>query len=139
MNTSFFKPMLALTLALLVNVVLLFGVAPADEVSGLKRVRLELVAPPFVPKHRQTAGRDPVVVEVRMEIEENEIEVSPGVFVQVMTFNGSVPGPLIVVHQNDYVELTLVNPTTSVFLHNIDLHASTWARGGADHMVSGPG
>ena len=27
-----------------------------------------------------------------------------------MTFNGSVPGPLMVVHQDDYVELTLVNP-----------------------------
>lgn len=139
MNTSFFKPMLALTLALLVNVVLLFGVAPADEVSGLKRVRLELVAPPFVPKHSQTAGPTPVVVEVRMVIEEKEIEVSPGVFVQAMTFNGSVPGPLIVVHQNDYVELTLVNPTTSVFLHNIDLHAATGALGGAELSKVAPG
>ena len=27
-----------------------------------------------------------------------------------MTFNGSMPGPLMVVHEGDYVELTLVNP-----------------------------
>ena len=28
-----------------------------------------------------------------------------------MTFNGSMPGPLMVVHEGDYVEVTLVNPT----------------------------
>ncbi len=27
-----------------------------------------------------------------------------------MTYNGSMPGPLMVVHEGDYVELTLVNP-----------------------------
>ena len=27
-----------------------------------------------------------------------------------MTFNGSMPGPLMVVHEGDYVEVTLVNP-----------------------------
>ena len=27
-----------------------------------------------------------------------------------MTFNGSMPGPMMVVHEGDYVELTLVNP-----------------------------
>ena len=26
------------------------------------------------------------------------------------TFNGTVPGPLMVVHEGDYVELTLINP-----------------------------
>ncbi|MEE9157660.1 MAG: copper-containing nitrite reductase [Gammaproteobacteria bacterium] len=123
----------------MVSLVPLPGVVLADEVSGLKRVQLELVAPPFVPKHEQTAGPDPVVVEIRMEVEEKEIEVSPGVFVQAMTFNGSVPGPLIVVHQNDYVELTLVNPATSVFLHNIDFHASTGAMGGGELSKVAPG
>ncbi len=129
----------AFTLVLMVSLVPLSGVVLADEVSGLKRVQLELVAPPFVPKHEQTAGPAPVVVEVRLEVEEKEIEVSPGVFVQAMTFNGSVPGPLIVVHQNDYVEITLVNPATSVFLHNIDFHASTGALGGGELSMVAPG
>ena len=83
---------LALASALMMCLLPLPGFAVADEVSGLKRVRLELVAPPFVPEHEQTAGPAPVVVEVRLEVEEKEIEVSPGVFVQAMTFNGSVPG-----------------------------------------------
>jgi len=30
-----------------------------------------------------------------------------------MTFNGTNPGPMIVVHQGDYVELTLKNLTTN--------------------------
>ena len=30
-----------------------------------------------------------------------------------MTYNGSVPGPLMVVHEGDYVELTLINPETN--------------------------
>ena len=30
-----------------------------------------------------------------------------------MTFNGSIPGPMMVVHEGDYLELTLVNPETN--------------------------
>ena len=33
--------------------------------------------------------------------------------IPAMTFNGSMPGPLLVVHQGDYVEVTLVNPATN--------------------------
>ena len=44
-----------------------------------------------------------------------------------MTYNGSMPGPMMVVHENDYVELTLVNPETNTMPHNIDLHAATGA------------
>jgi nitrite reductase (NO-forming) len=47
-----------------------------------------------------------------------------------MTYNGSVPGPLIVVHEGDYIELTLVNVATNVLEHNIDFHAATGALGG---------
>ena len=139
MNAFIGKTTLALASALMVSLVLLYGNVLADEVSGLKRVKLELVAPPFVPEHEQTAGRAPVVVEVRLEVTEKEIEVSPGVFVQALTFNGSVPGPLIVVHQDDYVELTLVNSASSIFLHNIDFHASTGALGGGELSKVLPG
>ena len=31
-----------------------------------------------------------------MTIEEKEIEVEPGVFIHAMTFEGNVPGPIIV-------------------------------------------
>jgi nitrite reductase (NO-forming) len=55
------------------------------------------------------------------------------------TFNGSVPGPIIVVHEGDYVELTLVNPTTSKLVHNIDFHASIGALGGGGLTLVAPG
>ena len=47
-----------------------------------------------------------------------------------MTFNGSMPGPMMVVHEGDYVELTLVNPDTNTMPHNIDFHSATGALGG---------
>src|SRR3546814_1105340 len=48
-----------------------------------------------------------------------------------MTFNGSMPGPTMVVHEGDYVEITLVNPATNAMPHNVDFHAATGALGGA--------
>ncbi|MGI9533529.1 MAG: multicopper oxidase domain-containing protein, partial [Thermodesulfobacteriota bacterium] len=83
------------------------------DIDNLPRVKQKLVSPPFVPDHNQIATEEPKIVEVEFIIEEKEIEVAPGAFVQAMTFNGSVPGPLIVVHEGDYVELTLINPKTN--------------------------
>ena len=56
-----------------------------------------------------------------------------------MTFNGSIPGPLIVVHQGDYVEVTLVNPATNTMPHNIDFHAATGGMGGGALTLVQPG
>ena len=95
----------------------------------LQRVIQELVRPPFVPKHEQIATGNPKIVQVRLVAEEKEIEIAEDVMVQASTFNGSVPGPLIVVHQDDYVELTLVNPKSNTYAHNIDFHAATGALG----------
>lgn len=36
-----------------------------------------------------------------------------GTRLQAMTFNGTIPGPAIVVHEGDYVEVTLVNLATN--------------------------
>jgi nitrite reductase (NO-forming) len=111
----------------------------AGDLSGLKRVTQELVAPPFLPKHSQVVRGKPKVVQVRLVVEEREIEVASGTYLQAMTFNGSVPGPMIVVHQNDYVELTLVNPKKNSMLHNIDFHAATGAMGGGALTHVSPG
>ena len=56
-----------------------------------------------------------------------------------MTFNGSIPGPLMVVHEGDYVELTLVNPATNSMTHDIDFHAATGGLGGAELTQVNPG
>jgi len=104
---------------------------PPSATDRLERVKQTLVAPPFLPAHSQVAIGAPKVVEIRLEIEEKLIEIGPdGATIWAMTFNGSVPGPIIVVHQNDYVELTLVNPDTNTLLHNIDFHAASGALGG---------
>ena len=110
-----------------------------EDVSRLERVTQTLVAPPLVPKHEQTYSGPPRIVEVRMEVEEKEIEVAPDAYIWAFTFNGSVPGPMIVVHEGDYVELTLVNPESSQLLHNIDFHASIGALGGGSLTNVNPG
>ncbi len=109
------------------------------DLYGLERVKQTLVAPPFLPKHRQQYSGKPRIIEIEMIIEEKEIEIEPGVFVQAMTFNGTNPGPMIVVHEGDYVELTLKNPDTNFLLHNIDFHSSTGALGGGALTKVAPG
>ena len=115
-------------------------VADVTSADGLERVTQILVSPPFLPEHEQIATGGPKVVQVRLVIEEKLIESAPdGAKIWAMTFNGSVPGPIIVVHQNDYVELTLVNPATNSLPHNIDLHAATGELGGAGLTLVNPG
>lgn len=113
--------------------------ASAAGIEGLERVTQELVTPPALPKHEQATSDKSKIVEIRMVIEEKEIEVAPGVFITAFTYNGSVPGPMIVVHEGDYVELTLVNPKSSVLPHNVDFHAATGALGGAELTLVAPG
>ncbi len=112
----------------------------ANEITDLPRVRQELVAPPFAPKHDQVAKGGPKVVEIRMVVEEKIMVLDDDESeIWALTFNGSVPGPLVVVHEGDYVELTLVNPVTSAMEHNIDFHAATGALGGGELTLVSPG
>ncbi len=116
-----------------------FEIGSEAKIEGLERIKQELVAPPFFPKHNQVAKGEPKIVEVTLTIVEKEMEIAPGVFIQAMTFNGSNPGPMIVVHEGDYVELTLKNPETNTMAHNIDFHASTGALGGGQLTLVSPG
>jgi len=110
------------------------------DLSALPHHKVELVPPPFVHQHDQVAVGGPKVVEFTLTIEEKEMVIDDyGTTVQAMTFNGSVPGPLMVVHQDDYVELTLINPDTNMMQHNIDFHASTGALGGGSLTLINPG
>ena len=104
---------------------------PAD-LEGLKRVKQTMVAPPFAPEHEQIATGEPKIVEVEMVTEERlmVVDADTGASIWALTYNGSVPGPLIIVHEGDYVELTMRNPASSEMEHNIDFHASTGALGG---------
>src|SRR5690606_17872445 len=111
-----------------------------DEIAKLPRVKVDLVAPPFVHKHERIASGGPKIYEFRMVIEEKEMVIDDkGTTIWAQTFNGSMPGPTLLVHQNDYVELTLVNPATNHMPHNIDFHGSTGALGGAALTKVNPG
>ncbi|MCL7970311.1 MAG: copper-containing nitrite reductase [marine benthic group bacterium] len=121
-----------------------FPLARAESVDQ------SLVAPPFLTDHEQVAEGPPRIVNVRMEIVEREVEIAPGVFVWQMAFDNSVPGPVPVVFQWDWVNLTLVNGTTdsvlfrqlgadNVLIHNIDFHAATGALGGGELTKIAPG
>lgn len=111
----------------------------AENIDQLERVQVKLVDPPLVHEHSLEAPAKPRVVAFDMFIEEKEIEVEPGVFMWAFTFNGTVPGPLMVVHEGDYVELTLKNLTKNKLVHNIDFHASTGALGGGELTHVAPG
>ncbi|HLP70307.1 MAG TPA: copper-containing nitrite reductase [Rhizobium sp.] len=112
----------------------------AVDINALPRVKAELVAPPFVHAHTQKAEGGPKIVEFTMTIHEKKLVIDDqGTEVQAMTFNGSVPGPLMVVHEGDYVELTLINPETNTLQHNIDFHAATGALGGGALTEINPG
>lgn len=125
-----------------VLVLMFFAQASFAEVdlSKLPRVKQELVAPPFVPVHDQIAKDGPKIVEVRMEVDEKKMIIDDkGTEIWAFTYNGSVPGPLIVVHEGDYVEVTLVNLKKNTMIHNVDFHAATGALGGGSLTHVAPG
>ncbi len=114
--------------------------ATAADVAKLPRIRAKLVDPPFVQVHEQIATGGPKVVEFEMTIHEKKIVLDDaGTETFAFTFNGTVPGPLMVVHEGDYVELTLINAETNELLHNIDFHSSTGALGGGALTEVNPG
>jgi nitrite reductase (NO-forming) len=80
--------------------------------------------------HEQATKQGPKIVEFRLVAEEKEIVIDDrGTKLRAMNFNGSIPAPLMVVHEGDYVEVTLVNPETNSMPHNVDFHAATGASG----------
>ena len=76
----------------------------------LPRQKIELVAPPFVHPHEQATKRRPRSSSSGWRSSRRKwSSTSRARNSRPMTFNGSMPGPMMVVHQGDYVELTLVN------------------------------
>ena len=107
--------------------------------DNLKHVTEELVPPPMLPKFEQVDKDGPKVIDITLTAEEKKVEVAPGDSAWVFTFNGSVPAPIIVAHQDDFIDLTLKNPATNTQQHNIDLYAATGAMGGGDLTLVNPG
>jgi nitrite reductase (NO-forming) len=109
------------------------------DLSSLPRRKQKLVAPPFVHAHEQVASGGPAIIEFEMDIVEKEVQVAADAWLQAMTFDGTMPGPLMVVHEGDYLELTLRNPATNLMPHNIDFHSATGGLGGGALTMVNPG
>ena len=117
------------------------GIATSEiDIAALPRVKQALVAPPFAPDHEQVASTGPKIVEVEMNIVEKKVEIDhDGTTIWAFTYENTVPGPLIVCHQGDYVELTMKSHPDNMLEHNIDFHAATGALGGAELTYVQPG
>lgn len=116
------------------------SLAPVAGAANLPRRKVKLVAPPFVHEHSQIAAGGPEIVEFTLTIEEKQAVIDPdGTTMWAMTYDGTMPGPMMIVHQDDYVELTLVNPASNELPHNIDFHGSTGALGGGELTNVNPG
>ncbi len=116
-----------------------FNTPAPENINQLEHVKEKLAAPPFLPQYEQKDEGAPKVVEVELTVVEKKYEIEPGVFTWALTYNGTVPGPIIVVHQYDYVEVKIINPASNTMVHNIDFHAATGAMGGGDISHVAPG
>jgi nitrite reductase (NO-forming) len=93
---------------------LCFGTAAMSDELSLPREHVTLIAPPFVHPHEQATNQGPKVLDFTLTVEEKPMVIDDeGTTIEAMTFNGSIPGPMMVVHEGDYVELTLINPSTT--------------------------
>lgn len=70
---------------------------------------------------------------IRIDLTAVEVDgvLADGTTYRYMTFDGTVPGPMLRVRQGDTVELHLTNDSSSQLPHSIDLHAVTGPGGGA--------
>ena len=139
-NKNYIKEFVVSLIVLLFLMIFFLPYAKSDQADNLPVVIQELVNPPFVPTHNIVAKGGPKVIKVRMTVTEKVITIDKeGTKFRVFAFNDSVPGPIIVAHVGDYIELTLVSPKKNNFEHNIDFHASTGALGGGGltHILPG--
>src|SRR5690554_5207821 len=80
------------------------NIASVPDLSHLPRQQVQLVRPPHVHDHTQVADSGPKIVQFTLPITEEEVVIDDqGTTMQAMTFGGSIPGPLMVVHEGDYV------------------------------------
>lgn len=54
-----------------------------------------------------------VVVELTVQ-EKKWVLDNDGTAIMALTYNGSIPAPAIVAHEEDYVELTIKNPSSNL-------------------------
>ena len=93
---------------------------------------------PFITKVFAQQAEDAPVKNVLLIAGENKVKVAPdnalhpgGIEYAAMTFNGTIPGPVIAVDQGDVLNVTLKNGGKTI--HSIDFHAAI----GPSQVLSG--
>jgi nitrite reductase (NO-forming) len=75
--------------------------------------------------------RGPETLRVDLTAKEVDGVLADGTTYRYMTFNGTVPGPMLRMRVGDTMEVYVHNEMTSTLPHSIDLHAVTGPGGGA--------
>lgn len=109
----------------------------AADIPVNREMLAELTSPPHVPT--PVGSRKAKKLIVKMEILEQEGEMTDGVKYVYWTFGGTVPGSFIRTRVGDEVEFHLQNHPDNKLPHNIDLHAVTGPGGGAESSFVAPG
>ena len=73
----------------------------------------------------QQAQSAPKNVSVVYVAKEKNLTLPDGQLVKALTWNGTIPGPVVRLTQGDIVNVTIQNPTNSSLIHSFDTHAST--------------
>jgi nitrite reductase (NO-forming) len=108
------------------NKAIIAGLAAGVLVVGLIMSPLFVGISPLSTAQAQSTGN---TKHFTLIADEMELQVAPdnplhpgGIMYKAMTFNGTIPGPVIAVHQGDKVEITLKNEGTTI--HSLDFHAA---------------
>lgn len=114
---------------------------PADEegLSAAKAVDVDQIArdPTDIPP--PVDWTNPRTHDVTIRTQKLTAEIEPGVTFDYMTFEGTVPGPMIRVRQGDTVNLTFDVPEDlNAAMHNMDFHAVYGPGGGAEATTIAP-
>jgi nitrite reductase (NO-forming) len=83
--------------------------------------------------------RGPRHVSFNLEVVEKIGRLSDNATYDYWTFNGQVPGPMMRARVGDTITVSLKNPTDSMMMHNVDLHAVNGPGGGAVLTDVAPG
>lgn len=72
----------------------------------------------------QMAADGAHVKKVTLVAKEADVTLPQGDVIHAMTFNGTVPAPILRATQGDIIELTMINHPDNKNVHSIDMHAS---------------
>src|SRR5699024_11022433 len=61
-------------------------------------------------------------VNIEMTTQITDIEIAPGIEYKTWNFNGEVPGPLIVIQEDNWINFTIHNMDPAI-PHSVDFHA----------------